>query len=148
MKQPPRNTAEHLVARQHIAMSLTQGALTTLVVALLYGFALHYGEAAAEARSMAFIALVVANCMLIFSSRSLNAGLGNALQALTATAGWVIGGTLAALLAVTAVPVLAAPFAFGGLGVAPWLTAAAIGLLSWPLFEAAKVVVSQRGTAA
>jgi Ca2+-transporting ATPase len=148
MKQPPRNTAEHLVARQHIAMSLTQGALTTLVVALLYGFALHYGEAAAEARSMAFIALVVANCMLIFSSRSLNAGLGNALQALTATAGWVIGGTLAALLAVTAVPVLAAPFAFGGLGVAPWLTAAAIGLLAWPLFEAAKVVVSQRGTAA
>ncbi|HEX8964580.1 MAG TPA: cation-translocating P-type ATPase [Rhodocyclaceae bacterium] len=140
MRQPPRDPAEQLVAGRHIATSLVQGGMTTVVVILLYGLALRSGIAEAEARSMTFIALIVANCMLIFSSRSMVAGLGTALRNITPTAAVVVAGTLAGLVVVTAVPLFAAPFLFGGLTLAQWLSAAGVGLAGLPLFETVKRV--------
>jgi Ca2+-transporting ATPase len=141
MRQPPRSPGEALVAGRHIAVSLSQGVLTTLAVILLYCLALDANIPEAAARSVAFIALVVANCALIFSSRSTAAGLVGALRGVTPTAAAVVAATLAGLLLVTAIAPFAAPFAFGELSLVQWLASAAVGVLCLPLFEAAKRIV-------
>ncbi|MDD5247597.1 MAG: cation-translocating P-type ATPase [Rhodocyclaceae bacterium] len=144
MAQPPRRRAEPLVASRHIALSLVQGAMTTMVVIVLYWVSLRSGTPAAQARTLAFVALVAANCALIFSSRSVIAGVGNALRDVAPIGYRVVAGTFVALIAVTAIPPLAAPFAFAGLSAPQWLGAAAAGVSALLLFEAAKAIVGRR----
>jgi Ca2+-transporting ATPase len=138
MRQPPRDPAEPLVASRHIATSLIQGFATTVIVSALYALS-QPALAAADSRTLAFITLVVANCMLIFSSRSTRIGITAALGNVTPTATAVIAGTIAGLVVVTATPMIAASFAFVPPSLSQWLMAGATGLLTLPLFEAIKL---------
>ena len=65
MEQPPRSPAEPLVSVPQFVLSLGQGGLVTLVVAMFYGWILSSGTMAEEARASAFIVLVTANAVLI-----------------------------------------------------------------------------------
>ena len=138
MLRPPRSPLERLVSMPHITLSLIQGTLTTLVVALVYGYVLKSGVVIEEARSMAFVTLVVANSMLIFSSRSVSAGLCGAFREITSVSYWVLGATALGLIAITGIPMLAEPFAFAPTSWAGWLSACGIGVCAFALFEAAK----------
>jgi Ca2+-transporting ATPase len=138
MRRPPRTPQEHLIASNHILLSLIQGAMTACVVTLLYWFLLHNGRAIDEARSLAFVALIAANSMLIFSSRSPFAGLKPTLTAIKPVSYWVIGGTALALLVVTRQPLLADAFAFAPTLWQDWLGACAIGTATFVLFELVK----------
>jgi Ca2+-transporting ATPase len=144
MAQPPRRASEPLVSSRHIALSITQGIATTFVVTLLYWLAIRSGMAAAESRTLAFVTLVSANCALIFSSRSMAAGVGSALRRITPISYWVVAGTLIALAAVTCIPVFAEPFAFAGTSLRYWLGSMAIGVMVFLLFELAKIAVAAR----
>ncbi|HEX8989078.1 MAG TPA: cation-translocating P-type ATPase [Rhodocyclaceae bacterium] len=144
MQQPPRRRDDPLLGPGRIALSLVHGALATALVVALYGFALRSGMPPAGARSAAFVALVAANCALLFSSRSAQPGLREALGGVTPTAAWVVGGTLAALAAATSVEWLARPFGFGALDIWQWLGAAAAGLAVLPLLEMAKLAARGR----
>ena len=139
MARPPRSPQERLVSLQHISLSLIQGVITTLLVALLYWRCLVSGIATAEARSIAFVALIAANSVLVFSSRSARAGFGAALGGINRVSLWVLGGTLLALLAVTSVPVLAQPFGFAPTSWSRWLGAFGAGAAAFGLFELAKL---------
>ena len=139
MQRPPRSPQERLLAPGHIALSVTQGLLTTLVVFWLYHATLAAGIAVAEAHTLAFIALIAANAVLIFSSRSPQPGLTATLRGIHPVSYWVLGGTALGLLAVTCIPLLAAPFAFAPTTWQRWLGACAIGAGSFVLYELAKL---------
>jgi len=141
MQRPPRSREERLVAARHIWLSLLQGALTTAVVAGLYWAALARGIATEEARAMAFLALVTANAVLIFASRSPRPGWHGMFSGLSPLAVWVLVGTLAAVAVITTVPPAAAAFGFAPPSAANWLLAAGAGAATLLLFMAAKVAV-------
>jgi len=138
MRRPPRSPQERLVAMRHISLSLIQGALTTLVVTLLYRAALEHGIANAEARGMAFVALIAANSVLIFSNRSASAELKQTLSGINPVSLWVLGGTTLGLVAITCVPLLAEPFGFAPTTWGLWLAAFGSGAACFFLFAAAK----------
>ena len=138
MLRPPRSPLERLVSLPHITLSLLQGALTTLAVVLVYWVSLKSGIATEEARGMAFVTLVIANSMLIFSTRSVIAGLGGAFRGISPVSYWVLGATALGLVAITGVPMLAEPFAFAPTSWDRWLAACGIGVSAFALFEAAK----------
>lgn len=138
MHQPPRRLGEPLVAIPQISLGLVQGAMTTVVVVGLYGYSMGTGVAADAGRSMAFIALVVANSALIFANRKVASGIRNSFREVPLVSYRIVAGALVALAAVTALPVLAAPFSFGILTPSQWLGAAGLGALSLLLFEATK----------
>lgn len=142
MNRPPRSPGEPLVSINHIFLSVIQGALITLVVASLYWLSLSSGIDASEARGIAFVALIAANSMLIFSSRSTVAGLKRALGCIPTVSYWVLAGTLAGLVAVTCIPMLAEPFRFLPTTWERWLGAFGIGIATMLLLEAAKLLGS------
>jgi Ca2+-transporting ATPase len=144
MRQPPRSRQEPLVGARHVTLSLMLGALASVVLILLYAQVLAAGSGADVARTMVFIALVCTDCVLIFSSRSMTAGIASALRGVTRIAIWVVAITLAALALVTLVPPLQAPFAFTTLTPEQWLASAAVGAATLLLFEATKFAVARR----
>ena len=73
--------------------------------------------------------LVAANAVLIFPSRTSQTRWRSLWAGLTPVSLWVLGGTLAALTAITTVPWLAQAFSFTPLPPAHWLAALAAGLL-------------------
>jgi Ca2+-transporting ATPase len=101
MGQPPRRPTEPLLASRHVALSLLQGASVTAVVMGLYALVLARGMAPAAAATAAFVVLVTANAVLILPSRFAQTAGHGLLQALPRVSLWVLGGTLAALAAIT-----------------------------------------------
>jgi len=135
MAQPPRPPGEPLVYQQHIAEALLQGSWVLLMVIGLDVWLLAQGSPVGEARTASFVALVTANAALIFPTRSRRSGWRQLFSGLSATPLWVLGATLAALLLVTGVPVLAAGFDFMPLSPLAWLLAFGAGLAMLPVFE-------------
>ena len=138
MRMSPRTPEERLIASSHIILSMIQGALTAGVAMLLYWFLLNAGRSVEETRGLAFVALIVADSMLVLSSRSLVAGFWPALRGLNPASYWVLGGTALALLAVTRQPLLAGAFAFTPTAWRDWLIACLIGCATFALFEFTK----------
>ncbi|MCX7174048.1 MAG: cation-translocating P-type ATPase [Proteobacteria bacterium] len=146
MQRPPRSPQERLVSLRHISLSLIQGTMTTLVVALLYWLVLESGIPTPQARVMAFVALIAANSVLIFSSRSTVAGLRHTLSGINRVSYWVLGGTVLGLLAITGVPMLAEPFGFAPIAWRLWLSALGIGACSFVLYETVKWIFFKGST--
>ncbi|MDR3392533.1 MAG: cation-translocating P-type ATPase [Sulfuriferula sp.] len=136
MRRAPRRPGESLLSGGQIALSLAMGSVSTLVVMGLYGAALASGIDAAVARTLAFVALIAANSVLIFSSRSTLPG--RVRRGGNRVAYRVLAVTLLALILVTGVPAFAQVFAFVPIGVWYWLGAFALGAGSFGLFEAVK----------
>jgi len=144
MQQPPRSTAEVLVSSRQLALSLVQGGLITLAVAVFYWWSLAQGAGTDEARALAFIALVTANAALILPSRSAKSGWRKMISGLSPVAAWVLGGTLLGLLLVTGIPAIADAFAFQQPPLPQWLQAFFLGVCMLVFFEATKIVMKKR----
>ncbi|MBP9928807.1 MAG: cation-translocating P-type ATPase [Rhodoferax sp.] len=130
LEQPPRPRQQALLLSQRMAQGLLQGGVLTLVLVGLHAGLLGQGMPADLARSAVFVTLVTANAALILPSRrGLHAGWRSMFSALPPVTRWVMGGTLLALLLVTAVPALADTFRFAALSITQWLAAFALGLL-------------------
>ncbi|MDA7087945.1 cation-translocating P-type ATPase [Pseudomonas sp. SA3-5] len=139
MRQPPRALHEPLVSMRHIALGMLQGLGVSLVVVALYHSGLANGMAQDVARGLAFITLVVANTGLILANRSPVQGWRSMLLGLSRVGGWVLAGTLAMLLLVTAITPLARVFAFQPASIEQWLVAFAYGAALLLYFEIAKI---------
>ena len=129
MEQPPRRTTEPLLSSRHVFLSLLQGSVVTAAVVGLYAWMAGQTAYAATASTAAFVVLVAANAVLIFPSRTSQTRWRSLWAGLTPVSLWVLGGTLAALTAITTVPWLAQAFSFTPLPPAHWLAALAAGLL-------------------
>lgn len=112
MKQPPRASSAPLVSPMFLLMGLLQGGLVTVAALTGYVGALNMGVGVDEARTLAFIVLVVANAVLILSLRGTSASWGVSMQRLSPVAIWVLAATFAGLAAITLIPMLADAFGF------------------------------------
>ena len=124
MREPPRPRGAVLLPPVRLALSLLYGGVVSLLLVALHVALLRSGQPAEAARSAVFVALVASGIALVFVART--PGTGGAARNRVALA--VIGGTLAALLAVTVLPAPAAWFGFAPLPAGHWLAACAAGL--------------------
>ncbi len=114
MKRPPRDPREPLLGARLIVLSLLQGIALLAAVALAYRLAL--GVAAeAEARAVAFAALVFGNTGLILSNRSQRRSFVATLFAPNRALWWVIAGAIGGLLLALYLPPLRKVFRFAPL---------------------------------
>ena len=114
MKRPPRDPREPLLGAWRIALSLLQGLAVFAAVAFAYRMALGaYAEA--EARAVAFAALVFGNTGLILSNRSQRRSFVATLLEPNRALWWVIAGAVGGLLLALYLPPLREVFRFAPL---------------------------------
>jgi Ca2+-transporting ATPase len=141
MLRPPRSPAEPLLAGRHLALSLVQGVLGTLVVVGLYAWLLGVETKLEESRALAFVALMAANVALILSCRAARPGWRSLFADVSPVGRWVIGGTLLGVSAITLVPALAEAFAFRPPSIPAWSAAFFAGAGTLALFELGKAAL-------
>lgn len=145
MERPPRKPAEPLFGQVQVLISVLQGASVLLVVLAVFGLALARGQDEAEARTLAFATMVIANLGLIFTNRSWSRSIVATLRAPNVALWWVAGGALLFLGVVLYVPALRDLFRFAPLHVDDLLVCLAAGATGVLWFEALKVVNRRRG---
>jgi Ca2+-transporting ATPase len=141
MAQPPRLYGEPLIDRQHVLEALLQGIWVVLMVMGLDIWLLAQGSSAGDVRTASFVALVTANAVLIFPTRSRCGNWRQLFTGLSATPLWVLAATLSALVAVTGVPVVASAFDFAPISPLLWLLAFSVGLAMLPVFQLSKLAL-------
>jgi Ca2+-transporting ATPase len=147
MDQPPRSPLERLVGAKHLLLSVIQGTLTTIAVTAIYGWQLNAGVPLKEARAMAFVSLVIANTMLIFSCRSHTLSLKGLFSGISPVGAWVITGTLISVTLIAGVQTIATFFAFAPLSPTSWIMTILFGVFLLILYEVAKRQVRPTATA-
>lgn len=133
MRRRPRSRKEPLLTSRHFVLSLLQGGVAMVGVALLYWWLLATGRSDDAARAAAFVALVLSSIGLIIGNRKSGFSLrGNA------TFIWVVAGTLAGVLLVTCNSSLRMLFQFEPVQPIDWLRAGAVMLAGLGICELLK----------
>ncbi len=125
MRQKPRPPNASLFSRQIILQSVLRGGVALVCVVGVYGPALSMLPVA-QARALAFMAMVTSSVLLIFVSRVRMDTAEVSFTRPTAIFWWICGLTLCALLVVIYVPVIAGVFQFA---TPPWYAVIAVPLL-------------------
>lgn len=112
MMDKPRPAKEKLISGYNIVQSLLLGGVVTTTVFLLYYLSLSAGDTIEQARTLAFIALVITNLLLIFACRDENAKWRRVFLDVPGITLWICAGTLAMLAAVIEFPWIATLFGF------------------------------------
>ena len=138
MQRPPRLKSAKLFDRDVLKHGILQGTLLLVVVLLIFGFTLHSGMAANEARALTFTTLVLASIGLIFTnlswSKSALATLKSPNPAL-----WLISTSALSILAlVIFLPLLSGLFSFAKLNLLEVVLCLLIGLSTFAIFELLK----------
>jgi P-type Ca2+ transporter type 2C len=115
MSRPPRDRKEPLFSRRTVILSLMQGMAVLAVTLAIYGFTLNQGRGELEARSLAFVTLVIANLGLIFSNRFWSKNIISSLRYKNTALLIITTATLTLLTLVIYVPFLRDLFRFGTL---------------------------------
>jgi Ca2+-transporting ATPase len=113
MSRPPRNRTEPLFSGRTIILSLLQGIAVLLVTLVIYWFTLNQGRGELEARSLAFVTLVIANLGLILSNRFWSKNVLASLRHKNTALFIILAATLSLLTLVIYVPFLRELFRFG-----------------------------------
>ena len=147
MDQPPRPLGRPIFDRSTLAVAVLQGVGVLVAVVVVYLWAIGDDRPSTEVRSLAFATLVLANIGLILINRSWRLSvLGTFAERHNPTLKWILGITLAFLVALIELPPLRAAFDLGAIGVTDWLVpiaAASVGL-AW--FEIHKLIRSRSST--
>ena len=144
MRRPPRAASERLFNRQMVVMSLLQGFGVLAIVMAIFAAALRTGHDAADARTLTFATLVIANVALIAANRSWSKTIVAILRTPNAAMWWVAGGALAFLGLALYVPFLQALFHFSTLHPNDIALCVGAGAASMVWFEALKAVQRRR----
>jgi Ca2+-transporting ATPase len=144
MKRKPRSPSEPLFGRRSLLISSTQGVVSLLTVLAVYRLALVFHQSPAEARTLAFVTLIVSNLSLILTNRSWKDNLIASLKVRNDALVWVLGGALVFLMLVIYVPVLRNLFHFAFMHPRDLVISFGAGLLSILWFEIAKYVFRKK----
>jgi Ca2+-transporting ATPase len=144
MKRPPRNLHKPMFDSETVLLNVLQGLGTLVATFFIYSLAIQAGKGELEARSFAFVALVLANLMLIVVNISWSKSVRRILLSANRTLVGVIAGTLLCLIAVLYVPALAELFHLVPLSLFDFLLVALVILLSTGWFEALKYFKNHR----
>jgi Ca2+-transporting ATPase len=145
MRAPPRAPDAQLFDLPTLAVSLLQGLGVFAAVAFMYGHALHQGADETAARTLAFMTIIIGNLALILSNRSETRTLAQTAGAPNPALWWVIGGALAALSVVLAVPALRSLFRLAAPALSDVALSAAAAVTSVLWFEVYKFLRFRRG---
>jgi Ca2+-transporting ATPase len=138
MSRPPRNCKEPLISRRTIILSLLQGIVVLLVTLSIYKFTLNQGRGELEARSFAFITLVIANLGLILSNRCWSRNLISSLRCWNKALFIIIAATLSLMTLVLYVPGLRHLFKLGILHPGDLMLCFGVGIACILWFEVVK----------
>ncbi|MES1255268.1 MAG: cation-translocating P-type ATPase, partial [Acidobacteriota bacterium] len=147
MRRPPRAATERLFNRPMVVMSLLQGFGVLAIVLGIFAAALRTGHDAADARTLTFATLVMANVALIATNRSWSKTIVAILGAPNPAMWWVSGGALVFLALALYVPFLQALFHFSTLHPADIALCVGAGFLSTAWFEGLKALQRRRQSA-
>ena len=137
MRRPPRPATEHLFNKQMVVMSLLQGFGVLIILLAIFAISLYRGQGEADARTLTFTALVIANIALIVTNRSWS---GTVLTILRPAMWWVVGSAFVFLGLVLYVPFLKALFHFSTLHPNDIAFCAGSGAVSIAWLETLKVL--------
>jgi Ca2+-transporting ATPase len=136
MRRKPRDPDAPLLTTRFVIWSLLQGGLVLALVAGLFMAALYQGLPDADARALAFAALVATNIGLVLVDRAGTASLFGAFRQANPALWWVLGITSAILAAILLIAPVRQLFGFGPLhgddvAAAVIVGIAALFLLDW-----------------
>ena len=129
MQRPPRDAGAPLLGRQVIAWSLVQGLCVLAAVALSHAWAQHQQLGQNQARTMAFITLVLGNSALIMVNRAPPEQPWSSFRVSNPAALVVIVAALMLLMVCIHMPWLARALAFEPIDSAAWGVASGLAVL-------------------
>jgi P-type Ca2+ transporter type 2C len=140
MRRPPRAPDTPLFTMRLLLISVLQGLGVLAAILAMFLIALRVGQTQAEARTLAFAALVVADLALILVNRSWSHTIFETLRRPNLALWLVVGGALTTLALVIYVPFLASLFQFATLHPNDIILCLVTGAASILWFEALKLV--------
>jgi Ca2+-transporting ATPase len=146
MARKPRSPRARLFGKRSLAVALLQGIVAFAVVIAVYRIALSLGQSFAEARSLAFITLIVSNLCMILTNRSWSRTMLYSLSVPNPALTWVVVGAVGFLAAVVYTPGLRDLFHFAPMHIIDVALSLGAGAVSVAWFEAVKLL-RRRGAA-
>jgi len=107
MKRPPRNMHQSIFSLKNVSISLMQGLGVLIATFILFFFVIKSGRSEMEARSFAFVSLVLSNLMLIAINLSWNKNIFKIFLSANKIFFIVFGSALICLMSVLYIPFLA-----------------------------------------
>lgn len=144
MRRPPRNLREPLFDARTVTYSLLQGTSVLCIVLAVFLTAMYRGQGEADARTLSFTTLIVANLGLILTNRSWSRVILSTLRTPNTALWWVLGGALFFLGIVLYVPFMQRLFHFQTLHAFDLLICLSAGIISVLWFEGLKLVHRHR----
>ncbi|HVB17207.1 MAG TPA: cation-translocating P-type ATPase, partial [Stellaceae bacterium] len=138
MRRRPRDPAAALLTTGFVVWSLLQGVLVFAVIAGLFIAALHRGLPEADARGLAFAALVATNVGLVLVDRAGNASVFGAFRRANRALWWVLGLTTTILATIFLIAPARELFGFGPLHADDLAVAFLAGAVALLLLDAMK----------
>jgi Ca2+-transporting ATPase len=143
MKRPPRNLHQPMFNIKIVSINLLQGVGILLATFVLYLFVIKSGRGELEARSFAFVSLVLANLFLIIVNLSWSKNIYQILLSANKILFVVIAGAFLSLVVVLYTPFFSNLFHLGPLHFVDFLTIGAVAFISLAWFEILKFVRSK-----
>jgi len=140
MKRQPRNLLEPLFDARTVTYSVLQGASVLCIVLAVFLTAMYRGQGEADARTLSFTTLIIANLGLILTNRSWSRVILSTLRTPNAAFWWVLGGALFFLGMVLYVPFMQRLFHFQMLHPLDLMICLLAGIISVVWFEVLKFV--------
>ena len=140
MDRPPRRLDDPLFDRRTVGLALLQGLWVLLIVLAVYAVSLYRGQGEADARTLTFVTLVLANLGLILTNRSWSRTIVSSIRVPNRSLWYVVFGALAFLVLALYVPFLRDLFKFSTLHLPDLLICAGGGAVSIAWFEVFKYV--------
>ena len=145
MNRPPRNLKSSLFDRKTFVTSLVQGLSILAVVFVIYLLSVDKGANQDQARSLAFISLVLTNLLLIITNLSQSNHFVDILKRENQSLYWVAGSTLLFLAIIFSLPFFRNLFHFSILKLTDLLTAVVIAFAGLIWFEGIKLMKTRIG---
>jgi Ca2+-transporting ATPase len=139
MDRPPRDPNKPLFSRYVLGLSLLQGLSVLIIVMAVFAVALYRGQSEAEARTLTYTTLIIANLGLILANRSWSRTILETMSTPNPALWWVVGGALVSLGMVIYVPFLRELFSFAYLHFIDIAICFMAGITSILWFEALKI---------
>ena len=139
MKRPPRNIRQSMFNSRTVTVSLLQGLGVLIATFALFIFAIKTGRSENEARSFAFVSLVLSNLILIVVNLSWSKNIHRIILSANKVLFFVFTGATVCLLMVLNIPFLSSLFHLGQLNLKDFFLIVAVVFISLAWFEILKL---------
>jgi len=129
MSRPPGNPMDPLFSKNLLLRSFFQGAISLLVISVVFDFAIYQGFSDANARTFAFVSLIFSNIGLVFVNRFSGRSILKIFTAKNPALSYVVFGAVSLLVLAVYMPFMRDIFRFEEIPVWHFLVVALIGFV-------------------